>query len=39
VLQRLVAAGVPRGRIVSIAGTMLAPAPLDVLAALGRKLR
>jgi hypothetical protein len=39
VLHRLVAAGVPRGRIVAVAGTALAPAPLDVLAALGRKLR
>jgi hypothetical protein len=38
VLQRLVAAGVPRGEIVAVAGTALAPAPLDVLAALGRKL-
>jgi hypothetical protein len=38
VLQRLVAAGVPRAQIVSVAGTALAPAPLDVLAALGRKL-
>jgi hypothetical protein len=37
-LQRLVAAGVPRGKIVAIAGTALAPAPLDILAALGRKL-
>ena len=38
VLHRLVAAGVPRGKIVSIAGTALVPAPLDVLAALGGKL-
>ena len=38
VLQRLVAAGVPRAQIVSVAGTAVAPAPLDVLAALGRKL-
>jgi hypothetical protein len=39
VLRRLVAAGVPRGTIVAVAGTALSPAPLDVLAALGRTLR
>jgi len=37
-LQRLVAAGVKRGQITAIAGAALTPAPLDVLAALGRKL-
>jgi hypothetical protein len=39
VLRRLVAAGVKRDDIVSVAGTTLTPAPLDVLGALGRKLR
>jgi hypothetical protein len=38
VLQRLAAAGVPRAEIVAVAGTALVPAPLDVLAALGRRL-
>jgi hypothetical protein len=37
-LRRLVRAGVARNEIVAVAGAALTPAPLDVLATLGRKL-
>jgi hypothetical protein len=37
-LKRLAAAGVARTKITAVAGAALTPAPLDVLATLGRKL-